>query len=149
MASMLSVRKDSLGWILVRNTCYFVSCLGPLRKFSLVSRARGRNRGLFTATARLRGGGNPKGPLDPPCIPLGLWLKICKRIDLEVFCCELYIVGARAGSPGLLQAPGHCRGSSRVVLKAAPGIGNQRRVLLKALPKPIFVVRAREKEFEV
>ena len=44
---------------------------------------------------------------------------------------------------GLLQAPGRCRGSSRVVLKAAPGIGDQRRVLLKPLHKPIFVVRSR------
>ena len=43
----------------------------------------------------------------------------------------------------LLQAPGRCRGSSRVVLKAAPGIGDQRRVLLKPLRKPIFVVRSR------
>ena len=42
-----------------------------------------------------------------------------------------------------LQAPGRCRGSSRVVLKAAPGIGDQRGVLLKALRKPIFVVRSR------
>ena len=42
-----------------------------------------------------------------------------------------------------LQAPGRCRGSSRVVLKAAPGIGDQRRVLLKPLRKPIFVVRSR------
>ena len=43
----------------------------------------------------------------------------------------------------LLQAPGRCRGSSRVVLKAAPGIGDQRRVLLKPLRKTIFVVRSR------
>ena len=42
-----------------------------------------------------------------------------------------------------LQALGRCRGSSRVVLKAAPGIGDQRRVLLKPLHKPIFVVRSR------
>ena len=42
-----------------------------------------------------------------------------------------------------LQAPGRCRGSSRVVLKTAPGIGDQRRVLLKPLRKPIFVVRSR------
>ena len=42
-----------------------------------------------------------------------------------------------------LQAPGRCRGSSRVVLKAAPGIGDQRRVLLKPLRKTIFVVRSR------
>ena len=37
-----------------------------------------------------------------------------------------------------LQAPGRCRGSSRVVLKAAPGIGDKRRVLLEALRNPIF-----------
>ena len=52
------------------------------------------------------------------------------------------------GKPPLLQAPGRCRGSRRVVLKAAPFIGDQRGVLLKALCKPIFVVRSRDKEFE-
>ena len=35
-----------------------------------------------------------------------------------------------------------------MVLKAAPFIGDQRGVLLKALRKPIFVVRSLEKEFE-
>ena len=53
------------------------------------------------------------------------------------WCPTLYI------RPEPLQAPGRCRGSSRVVLKAAPGIGDQRRVLLKPLRKPIFVVRSR------
>ena len=38
--------------------------------------------------------------------------------------------------------------TGRVVLKAAPFIGDQRGVLLKALCKPIFVVRSRDKEFE-
>ena len=35
-----------------------------------------------------------------------------------------------------------------MVLKAAPFIGDQRGVLLKALCKLIFVVRSRDKEFE-
>ena len=48
----------------------------------------------------------------------------------------------------LFQAPGRRRVSRRVVLKAAPFIGDQRGVLLKALCKPIFVVRSRDKEFE-
>ena len=47
-----------------------------------------------------------------------------------------------------LQALGCCRESRRLVLKAAPFIGDQRGVLLKALCKPIFVVRSRDKEFE-
>ena len=54
---------------------------------------------------------------------------------------SIFVVSALA-LPSL-QAPGRCRGSSRVVLKAAPGIGDQRRVLLKPLRKPIFVVRSR------
>ena len=49
---------------------------------------------------------------------------------------------------GLLQAPGRCRGSRRVVLKAAPFIGEQRGVLLKAVCKPTFAVRSRDKVFE-
>ena len=49
---------------------------------------------------------------------------------------------------GPLQAPGRCRGSRRVVLKAAPFIGEQRGVLLKAVCKPTFAVRSRDKEFE-
>ena len=47
-----------------------------------------------------------------------------------------------------LQAPGRCRGSRRVVLKAAPFIGEQHGVLLKALCKRTFAVRFRDKEFE-
>ena len=50
--------------------------------------------------------------------------------------------------PEVLQAPGRCRGSRRVVLKAAPFIGEQRGVLLKAVCKPTFAVRSRDKEFE-
>ena len=46
-----------------------------------------------------------------------------------------------SGSPYPLQAPGRCRGSGRVVLKAAPGIGDQRRVLLIALRKPLQAAR--------
>ena len=43
---------------------------------------------------------------------------------------------------------GRCRESRRVVLKAAPFIGDQRGVLLKALCKPTFAVRFRDKEFD-
>ena len=50
--------------------------------------------------------------------------------------------------PNLLQALGRCRGSRRVVLKAAPFIGDQRGVLLKTLCKPTFAVRSHDKEFE-
>ena len=51
-------------------------------------------------------------------------------------------------SAAQLQVPGCCRGSRRVVLKAAPFIEEQRGVLLKALCKLTFAVRFRDKEFD-
>ena len=51
-------------------------------------------------------------------------------------------------APPPLQGPGRCRGSRRVVLKAALVIGDQCGVLLKALCKPTFAVRFRDKELD-
>ena len=44
----------------------------------------------------------------------------------------------------LLQAPGRCRGSSRVLLEAAPDIGDQRRVCLKRCANPYSLGIRRE-----
>ena len=64
---------------------------------------------------------------------LGTWLQLTKEAIQVIV---------------LFQAPGRCRGSKSVVLKTAHFIGEQRGVLLKAVCKPTFAVRSRDKEFE-
>ena len=65
--------------------------------------------------------------------------------DLHIVVCFL---GAHGERGPVTQVPGCCRGSRRVVLKAAPFIEEQRGVLLKALCKPTFAVRFLDKEFD-